>query len=190
MIAFLKGKIILKKEKFIILDAGGVGYKVFLSTKTISKISQDNQNPELFCFLNVRENTLDLYGFLDFEELELFEILNDISGVGPKIALEIASLGPLEKLKKAIEKQKEKVFEKIPGIGRKRAQAIILELSGILREISKEKLKGKKTPDEVEEALVNLGFPRQRAKEALSKIPEGIKDIEQRIKEALKILGK
>lgn len=133
MIASLSGKIILKREKFIILDVGGVGFKVFLSRKALFKIPQEGESLKVFCYLNVRENILDLYGFLDFEELELFEICEDIRGVGPKMALEIASLGPLEKLKKAIEEQDEKIFEGISGIGRKRTQAIILELSGKLK---------------------------------------------------------
>jgi len=133
MIASLSGKIILKREKFIILDVGGVGFKVFLSRKALLKIPQGGESLKVFCYLNVRENILDLYGFLDFEELELFEIFEDIRGVGPKMALEIASLGPLEKLKKAIEGQDEKIFEGISGIGKKRTQAIILELSGKLK---------------------------------------------------------
>lgn len=187
MISYLQGKIILKKEKFVILDVNGVGYKIFLSQKTLLGLQKNSQDFKFFCYLNVRENALDLYGFLDFEELELFGILNDISGVGPKIALEISSLGPLEKLKKTIEEKNEKVFEGIPGIGRKRAQAIILELSGKIKETTKEK--NLKT-DEAEEALINLGFPRQKAREVLSEIPGEVKDTKQRIKEALKILGK
>ncbi|MDP2864400.1 MAG: OB-fold domain-containing protein, partial [bacterium] len=72
MIASLSGKIILKREKFIILDVGGVGFKVFLSRKALLKIPQEGESLKVFCYLNVRENILDLYGFLDFEELELF----------------------------------------------------------------------------------------------------------------------
>lgn len=136
MISHLCGEIIFKGGKFIILDVGGVGFKVFLSQKTLLKIPQEGESLKVFCYLNVRENILDLYGFLDFEELELFEILEDISGVGPKMALEIASLGPLEKLKKAVEERDEKIFEGISGIGRKRTQAIILELSEKLKSFS------------------------------------------------------
>ncbi len=204
MISYLQGKIILKKEKFIILDVNGVGYKVFLSQKALSKLPEIGKilNPsarlrvdaersrsiKVFCFLNVRENTMDLYGFLDLKELEFFEILDGIPGIGPKAALEISSLGPLEEIKEKILKQDEKLFQGIPGIGRKKAMTIILELSGKLRDISKEK----KIPstDEAEEGLVNLGFPRQKAKLALSKVSKEIKDSEQKIKEALKILGK
>lgn len=190
MISFLQGKIIFKKEKFVVLDVAGVGYKVFLSKKTYGQIPAEGDNLKLFCFLNVRENLLDLYGFLNYEELEFFELLDTISGVGPKAALEISSLGPLEKIKKEILAHDSEIFAKIPGIGPKKAQTIILELSGRIEEITKEKIKITKIPDEAEEALVNLGFSRQRAKEALSQIPKEAEVTEQRVKAALKILGK
>ncbi len=188
MISYLRGKIILKKEKFIILDVNGVGYKIFLSKKTLSKIPEIDQNFKVFCFLNVRENSLDLYGFLDSKELDFFEILDDIRGVGPKAALEISSLGPLEKIKERILSQDEKIFEGIPGIGRKKAMTIILELSGKIKDISQKKKTVK--VDEAEESLISLGFSREKAKTALSKVPKDVQDSEQRIKEALKILGK
>lgn len=188
MIAYLEGKIILKKEKFIILDVQGVGYKVFLSKMALSKLPEIDKILKVFCYLNVRENSLDLYGFLDSKELDFFEILENIHGIGPKVALEISSLGPLEKIKEKILSRDEKLFEGIPGIGRKRAMAIILELTGKLRDVSSQK----KTAeiDEAEEGLVNLGFSRQNAKTALSQISKDIKDPEQKIKESLKILGK
>lgn len=142
---------------------------------------------KVFCYLHVRENAMDLYGFLDEKELEFFYTLNDIQGIGPKIALEISSLGPLEKLKEKILTQDEKVFEGIPGLGRKKTMTIILELSGKIKEVAK-KIQGASGYDETEDALLNLGFPRQKIKEALKKIPKD-KGSEQRIKEALKILG-
>ena len=193
MIAYLSGKIILKTEKFIILDVNGVGYKVFLSKRTLSKITEIGKNLNLFCFLNVRETALELYGFLNQKELGFFEILENIRGVGPKAALEIASLGPLDEIKEKIISRDERLFEGIPGIGKKKAMAIILELSGKIKDISKKPVSDRKNAteeDEAEEGLVGLGFSRQKAKAALSRIPEDIKDPEQRIKEALKILGR
>jgi len=187
MISYLKGKIIFKKEKFIILDVNNIGFKIFVSQKTLDKLNE-NTNAEIFCYLNVKENALDLYGFLYLEELNLFEIVNNIPGVGPKIATEIASFKTLEELKKRIEEKGAKAFEGIPGIGRKKAQTIILEISGIMKEISKQKNEEKKD-EEVEKALKNLGFSRNQIKEALSKIPQNI-NTEEKIKEALKILGK
>lgn len=189
MISYLEGKVIIKKEKFIVLSIGAIGFKIFLSRKALSKITEIGQNLKLFCFLNVRENILNLYGFLDYEELEFFEILNDISGIGPKVSLEISSLGPLEKIKEKILSQDEKVFEGIPGIGKKRAMTIILELSGRIKQISKAP-KAEGVEDEAREALISLGFSSQKAKAALEKIPKDIKNTEDRIKEAIKILGR
>ncbi len=185
MISYLQGKIILKKDKFIVLDVNGIGYKVFLSRKSITKIPEIGQNLKFFCFLDVKENSLNLYGFLDEKELEFFEILNDIRGIGPKAALEIASVGPLEKLKERILKQDENIFAGIPGIGKKKAMAIILELTGKI----KNEAPSKTGSSEVEDALIGLGFPKQKIKEALSKIPKEIIDSQEIIKQAIKILG-
>lgn len=187
MISYLQGKLLFKKDKFIIIDVNNVGYKVFLSKKSILKLPEIGQNLELFCFLDVKETSLNLYGFLNYEELEFFEILNDIRGIGPKAAIELSSLGPLEKIKERILNQDEKLFSSIPGIGQKKAMTIILELTGKIKNISKERLPG---GDEVEDALVGLGFPRQKIKEVLLKIPKDIQDTQERIKEALKFLGK
>ena len=188
MIAYLEGKIILKKERFIILNVNGVGYKVFLSQKTLTKIPREGENLKLFCFLNIRENLQDLYGFLSFEELEFFNLLNGIHSIGPKAALEVASLGPLEKIKEAVEKGNEKILEGISMIGKKRAQMIILELSRKIKKVLPKKV-SESSEDEALQALVNLGFPQQKAKSALSKVPKE-KNQTERIKEALKILGR
>lgn len=204
MISYLSGVIIIKKEKFVVLDVNGVGYKVFLSQKTLLKIPEigQNLNPstklridgepsrtiKLFTYLNVRENALDIYGFFDEKELEFFEILNAITGIGPKVALEISALGPLEKIKDRILAEDQKIFEGIPGVGRKRAMAIILELSGKIKDISLARPKKETKIDEAEDVLVGLGFSRQRAKEALSRVSKDMAS-EERVKEALKNLG-
>jgi len=182
MISYLSGKIILKKDKFIVLDVNGVGYKVFLSKKTFSKIPETG-GLKVFCSLDVKETSLNLYGFLSAEELEFFEVLDNIRGVGPKAALEISSLGSLEKIKQRILSHDEKIFEGIPGIGRKKAMTIILELSGKIKNLSKER---SSAIDNAEDALVNLGFLRPKAKEALKKVSGSD---EERVKQALKILG-
>lgn len=187
MISYLRGKIILIREKFIILDVNGVGYKVFLPQKTLNKIPQKTDELKLFCYLNVRERALDVYGFLSQEGLESFELLIGLPSIGPKAALEISSLGPIEKIKEALEQEDEKNIKEIFGIGKKKAQIIILELSRKIKSPPKKK----STPeDETSQILINLGFPRQTIKEALTKIPEETTDIEDRVKEALKILGK
>lgn len=185
MIAYLEGKIILKRDKFIILEVAGVGYKVFLSRNSLLRLPEIGNNLKVYCFHNIKEEASDLYGFLTYEELEFFEILNDIHGVGPKAALEISVLGPLDKIKDRILAQDEKIFDGIPGIGAKRASSIILELTGKIKTFGQ---RGSST-DEAESALVQLGFSKQQAKDALSHISPA-KPAEERIKLALKHLGK
>ena len=116
MIAFLEGKLIAKKDKYAIVNVAGVGYRVFVSKNSILKLPNIGENIKLFTYLKVAENVMDLYGFLTQDELDFFEVLNDIRGVGPKASLEISALGSLEKIKDKILQQDESVFAGIPGI--------------------------------------------------------------------------
>lgn len=188
MINYIEGQIILKRDKFIIVKVAGIGYQVFVSAQTGLKLPEIGGDIKLFCFQNVKEEKLDLYGFLTYDELDFFEVLMEIRGVGPKSALDIAALGSLEKIKDRILAQDEKIFAGIPGIGAKKAMTIILELTGKIKMISSAKLKGSKDP--AEDALTQLGFSSQQAKEALAQVPVSVKDMEERIKLALKSLGK
>src|SRR3990167_1778495 len=188
MISYLQGKIIVKKDKFIILQVQDIGYKIFVSRVTLLKLPEIEENLKLFCFQDVKEKALDLYDFLTYDELDFFEILNDIHGIGPKAGLELASVGPLDKIKERVLAQDEKIFQGIPGIGSKKAMTIILELTGKIKMISG--LKSKGPVDEAEDALSQLGFSRQQAKDALKQIPANIKNTEERVKQALKNLGK
>ena len=186
MISFLNGNIILKKDKFIIVEVAGIGYKVFLNTQNLLRLPEIGETIKLFTYQNVKEEALDLYGFFTYEELEFFETLMDIRGVGPKSDLDISALGSLDKIKDRILKQDEKIFEGIPGIGSKKAMTIILELTGKINMLGQKK--GSK--DEAEDALTQLGFSKQQAKEALSRVPSTIKNSEERIKLALKNLNR
>lgn len=187
MISYLSGTTLLKRDKFIILEVAGIGYQLFVSRQTALNLPEIGLPIKLFCFHNVKEDASDLYGFFTYDELEFFETLMDIRGVGPKAALEIASLGSLEKIKKSILAQDEKIFAGIPGIGSKKASTIILELTGKIKMLDGQK---KASADPAEDALVQLGFLRSQAKEALKNIPPAIKDAEEKIKMALKNLGK
>lgn len=188
MISCLNGKILLKRDRFIILEVNNIGYKVFLSKQSLLKLPEAGENVKLFCFHNVKEDASDLYGFLTYDELEFFEVLMDIRGVGPKAALEISSLGSLEKIKDRILAQDEKIFAGIPGIGVKKAMTIILELTGKIKLL--DGLKHKGSVDPAEDGLMRLGFSKQQAKEALGQVSSDIKNEEERIKTALKILGR
>ena len=113
MISYLSGKIIIKKDKFVILEVAGIGYKVFLNRQNLSRLPEIGENLKVFIYQNVKEEALDLYGFFTYDELEFFETLMDIRGVGPKSALDISALGSLDKIKDRILKQDEKIFEGI-----------------------------------------------------------------------------
>ncbi|MBU3895754.1 Holliday junction branch migration protein RuvA [Patescibacteria group bacterium] len=180
MIAYLQGKIILKRDKFVILGVNDIGYKVFLSKKSILKVPETGQNLKLFCFQDIKETSQNLYGFFAYDELEFFEILNDIRGIGPKAAVEIASLGTLNSLKEKILNQDESMFAGISGIGQKKGLSIILELTGKIKNI-------KTSGDDAVDTLVSLGFSKQQAKDALSKV--SARDPQERVRLALKTLG-
>ncbi|MDD5606578.1 MAG: OB-fold domain-containing protein [Candidatus Pacebacteria bacterium] len=179
MIYYLSGKVLRKKEKYIVIVVNNIGYKVFVSKKTLNQITE--KETELFCFLNVKEKGMELYGFLKEEELEFFELLEALRGIGPKVALEIACIGNIEEVKKRIINQDPTVFQGIPGLGTKRKASLILELSGKIRQESNQKT-------EEEKALICLGFSLEESKQALKKVDYNLKS-EEKIKQALKILG-
>lgn len=183
MIHYLKGKITYKNDKSLTLENQGIGYKVFCSPNTLKRVFQDKEI-KIFTYLYLREEAAELYGFLTNEELGLFETLNDISGIGPKTATMLASLGSLEKLKEVMEKGQ--LPPEIKGIGKKRMQKILLELTGKIKEL-KIPERGE-SADGTLDALVSLGFSRQRAKEALARVPGELSQ-EEKIKKALGILG-
>ena len=182
MIQYLKGKIEFLDSKFLVIEVGSVGYKVFCSPDTLKR-EQEGQEVRIFTHLQVKEDALELYGFLSEEELELFGVLNGISGIGPKTAMMLASLGPLEKLRKMMEAGK--LPPEIKGIGQKRMQKILLELTGKIKEIKPV------SPDDkdVLDALISLGFAKEKAIAALTEIPQE-EAKEERIKKAIKILGR
>jgi holliday junction DNA helicase RuvA len=186
MISFLAGKIIYKDDKKVILERGGIGFEVFLASNNLEKINQGDET-YLYTYLSVGDKSLELYGCLNEKEMELFRILKSVSGVGPKTALSLAVLGSIEKLKQILEQGK--MPPEAKGVGTKRLQKILLELTGKIEEIKKEGVK-KIENDEAYGALSELGFNKQEISSALNKVSEEIKNPEKRIKEALKFLAK
>lgn len=184
MIHYIQGEITYKDDKSLILENQGIGFKIFCSNKTLENF-KTGEEFKIYTFLYLREEKIELYGFSNSKELELFKTLNDISGIGPKTALDLSSFGSLENLRKEMEK--EEFHREIKGIGKKKMQKILLELTGKIKEISKEERTGQ---DEALDALVSLGFSKKRAETALQRLPKEIKDSGERIKAALKILGK
>jgi Holliday junction DNA helicase RuvA len=190
MINSLEGKIALKAEKYAIIETGGIGFRVNLSEKTLSKIPQSGGSVKLFTYLAIKENGWDLFGFLTFEELDLFELLITIPGIGPKTASNILSLATVSDLEEAIVLGDETILGKVSGIGKKMAQKIVIELKSKVKKLSKGEGSGVAGDIEVIDALVNLGYKVYEVREVLQKLPENIKGVENRVKETLKRLGK
>jgi holliday junction DNA helicase RuvA len=190
MISHLKGKIILKKEKFIIISAGNVGYKVFV----MSSFEKVGDEIELFTHLNVREDALALYGFAEYKELELFELLISVTGIGPKAGMGILALADPETIKIAIAKGDSSILTRVSGIGKKTAERVILELGNKFTisdvENMEDKTKEIGNHSDALSALISLGYVPNDAKKALANLSPEIKDVGEKIKTALKELGK
>lgn len=191
MISYLDGKIIEKNERFCIVDVGGIGYKVFSHGGVLLKIPEDGQNIKIWTHLYVREDAMDLYGFLDKEELEFFVSLISISGIGPRSALGILEVAPVSSLKQAIVSEDETFFTKVSGIGRKTALRLILELKNkLLKTVVLEEGGGWKETGDALEALVALGYKPNDVRKILNELPKDIESVEDKVKSALKKLGK
>jgi len=191
MINYLEGKILDKNEKFFVVDVNGVGYKIFSHPGILAKIPEKGQNVKIWTHLYVREDTMDLYGFLNKEELEFFENLISISGIGPRSALGILEVAPVSSLKQAIVSEDETFFTKVSGIGRKTAQRLILELKNKLaKTVVLEKGGSFKETGDAFEALVALGYRQSDVRRVLNELPKDIKSAEAKVKEALKRLGR
>ena len=188
MISLLRGTIESYTDKYVILDVNGVGYKVYISGNTFKNLPKKGGKIKLYTYLYVRENLMDLYGFLTSEERDIFELLISIPGIGPKGALSVLTVVSIKTLKKAIANEESGVLTKVSGIGRKMAEKIVLELKNkISPEFSTEEVS---EDSEVIDALIGLGYKLKEAQEVLRKIPKEIKGVENRVREALKLLGK
>ncbi len=190
MIAMLRGRVVLFREDYIVLDVQGVGYKVFTPASAGLSLGQE---VTLHTYLQVREDALALYGFPLLEQLELFELLISISGLGPKSALGALNCMDAAQIRRAVLAEDLAALTRIPGIGKKTAQRLVLELKDKLKPGAEEipaVLPSREGPAaEALEALVALGYTPAEAKSALSKGLEesaGAEDLETLIKLALK----
>lgn len=186
MIGSIKGEIILKTDKFVIVDTGGVGYKISVSPETLLLAKKEGDRVMLWIHTHVREDSFDLYGFMDYKELQLFEMLISVSGIGPKSALVILGVASIDTLVRAVSTGDTTYLTKISGIGRKTAEKIVLEL--------RDKLGVEESDGSLQieldalEALKSLGYSERDSREALKKVAPDT-DTNQKIREALKILG-
>jgi Holliday junction DNA helicase RuvA len=188
MIGHLEGTVTALRAGFAILSAGGVGYKVTATKGTLAGLSPGGK-ASLWTYLAVRENALDLYGFPDEVGLHFFELLLTVSGIGPKSAIAILDVADAETLRSAIGRGNASYLTNVSGIGKKTAEKIIVELKdkvGLGAEGSSAAMKG---DEEALEAMRSLGYSPHEAREALRKVPHELTKSNDRLREALKILG-
>jgi Holliday junction DNA helicase RuvA len=189
MIAKLKGKIEYLKDNYVVVDVHDVGYKVYLSIYTFGKVASLKE-VNLFIYTYVREDTLALYGFLTLEEKEMFELLISISGIGPKASMGILSIATPKTIRTAILNEDPSILTKVSGIGKKTAGRVILELKNKVADMTTSEKEEVVIDSDAIEALVGMGYGIAEARDALKMVSPETKDVGQRIREALKNLGK
>ena len=201
MYAYLRGKVAVKTAHYIVIDVNGVGYKVFVPDRMIQQLVLERETT-VYTHLQVREDDLSLYGFTEPETLGLFELLLTVSGVGPKLALSIVNGAKATTLYQAILENELALLTKIPGVGKKTAQRLVLELKEKIMAISPETseldLENPTTGDhsvssQVIAALTSLGYRSEEALgalyAALRQAPEKAEQVDGLLREALKYLG-
>ncbi len=199
MIAYIKGKLETKSSTYVVVDVNGIGYKIFMSGTAISEMPEAGENVKVHTYYYVREDNISLYGFNTQEELKMFELLLSVSGVGAKSAIAMLSAIKPSSFALAVISNDVKALTKIPGVGTKSAQRIILELKDKLKteqalaeedniEI-KTIIADNSKVDEAISALQVLGYNRKEIEKAFEHVPSKELSVEDLIKQALKILG-
>lgn len=189
MISFVKGKLEDLNQDSLCINVNGMGYRVFSSAITIGKVTP-GEVIKLHTRMIVRDDSISLFGFLGKDELYLFERLITVTGVGPKVAIAILSSMPPEEFAALIVAENVKELMKVPGIGKKTGERLVLELKDKLEALGRE-FAYEPLPDnrrETVEALISLGFDAAGVRKAISKVDEKGADTAQLIKLCLKIL--
>lgn len=174
MIASLYGAVRSLKSDQLVIDVNGVGYLVHITASTSSKLGV-GRNFQIYTSLVVREDSMTLYGFIESEDRDLFELVQTVSGIGPKVALAITGSMSTEDLAYAVNSKDESAISQVPGIGKKGAQRLILELAGKM-EFTRHPIKsgGFSWREQLVEALTGLGFTRRQAEGAVNEISSGV----------------
>jgi Holliday junction DNA helicase RuvA len=199
MIALIRGHLIQKNPGYVLVETNGIGYQLFVSLTTFYDLPESEQNVVLHAHTHVREDLLQLYGFSTLLEKELFQILIGVSGIGPKLALNILSgITPPELVHSLGSGDMDRLLS-IPGVGRKTAERMILDLKEKAQKIQSREAfprMDRRPPDEMAEdvvsALVNLGYKKGQAEKAAESILRQTPEItlEKALKASLRILGK
>jgi len=188
MIATLNGTLRHKDLNTLVVDVNGVGYKVLVTTETALEVVPGSPI-FLWTHLVVRETSLELFGFLDKETIDAFELLITISGIGPKSALGILNVATPSMLRQAVASEDTTYLTRVSGIGKKNAEKIVLELKDKLKITKEDKGGDMRSEGDALEALVSLGYSERDAREALKKVPKETEGASERVKAALRILS-
>jgi Holliday junction DNA helicase RuvA len=194
MIAYLHGKIKYRGDDYLIMEVANVGYKVFVARNFLNKLKVDS-DLELYTYQHVREESLDLFGFSSINDLNFFEKLNTVSGIGPRSAMAVLEAAPAEEVVKAILRSDERTLVAVYGISKKKAEKIIMELKGKVDKLETASSQAKSQFEsdgaiDVIGALTGLGYSIDQAREVLRQVPVNLDKPEDIIRAALKILGK
>jgi Holliday junction DNA helicase RuvA len=186
MIATLQGRVLAKRENHVILDVTGVGFQVYVPSAALERLAA-GQEATLYTHMHVRENEIALYGCLTPDDLKLFELLLGVSGIGPKVSLNVISMMSTETLREAIARGDAASLTRIPGVGRKTAERVMLDLKdklGVeLDFVSYPALTHADT--EVIMALTSLGYSLAEAQAAVRSLPQEDLPLEERIRLSL-----
>lgn len=189
MLYSLTGKLAEAGDNFLVLEINGIGLKVYTHPRTLANLPSIGSSLKIFSYLYLREEASELYGFLNPRELEFFELLISVSGVGPKSALSVMEVAELKNLLAAIKEERPDLLTRAAGIGRKTGERIILELKNKIQlDGSGEAVKKMESDADLIETLRSLGYRRDDARIALEKAGTIHKKIEDRLRLALKIL--
>jgi Holliday junction DNA helicase RuvA len=191
MIAAVRGEVMVRRPDHVVIEAGGVGYRLTVSAETLKAVPATGRDAFLHAELISREDSLSLFGFASEEERDLFGQLVSVSGVGPKVAIAALSGGPARELLRAIAAADAKRFQAVPGIGKRTAERIIVELrdrvAGALEEEVATAVGGGDARSLARDGLVNLGYAPLEAEQLLDGIESG--DAEELIATALRKAG-
>lgn len=197
MFAYIKGTLEIKSINYVVVENSGIGYKIYMSHKSIGTIGNVGENVKVYTHYHVREDDISLYGFNSEEELRMFEILINVSGVGVKSALTMLSDITPASFAMAVINDDVTRLTKVPGVGRKTAQRLILELKDKLKsedisgeQIEETSIKEKEIDNDAIIALQVLGYNKKEIEQALEKIEAKNLSVEETIKTALKYLGR
>ena len=192
MIAFLRGRLLSSGEDGVVIEVGGVGLRAQVPEGVRRDLPRLGQVVELHTHMVVRENDISLYGFATVEELELFRVLLGVTGVGPRTALATLSAFSPEALRSVIASGNAAALARTPGIGRRTAERLLLDLKDRLGPFEGVAPAGVLTaPEDAEvlSALTSLGYSQAEAQAAIATIPEGVDGLDARILHALRNLG-